>query len=84
MNRRDMLERFAATLVGSSLVATVDEVKAESPQEAIAVIHCDLHMTAEHRERIKRAWVSATEGTHLDGMKVLVLDRGLRLTVERA
>jgi 50S ribosomal subunit-associated GTPase HflX len=83
MNRPEMLERFAATLVGSGVVAQVDELKAESPMDAVAVVHVDHLITAEQAENIKLAWQRAIVGTRLQGMKAVVLPQGHRLSIEK-
>lgn len=79
MNRRELLSSMATAVTAAGV--TTASVKAMDSTEppALLVIESDALMGAQGRDNLQTAMVEGLKGTPFEGVKVLVLDCGLKL-----
>lgn len=82
MDRRDLLKSCVAAVTGAAGVPVVASVVDEpTTRPALAVFETPASLSAPTCERIAHYWQAAVAGTPLEGVKAVVLQEGLTLTL---
>lgn len=82
MNRRELFQQVAAVSVAAGAVkpSAIEMVDAGS-KPAIMVLECAERVPVDKAEHLQRNLSKSLEGTPFEGVKVLVLDSDLKLTM---
>jgi hypothetical protein len=84
MNRREMFKRLTGSLAAAGVTApiAVDALDAPcDPRNALVVISVDLLIPNASKLSICEAWERVTKDTNWEGVRAVVLDKGMKLEV---
>ena len=82
MDRRDLLKSCVAAVTGAAGVPVVASVVEEpTTRPVLAVFETPASLSSQTCERIAHYWQTAIADTPLEGVKAVVLQEGLTLTM---
>ena len=82
MDRRDLLKSCVAAVTGAAGVpVSASVVEEPTTRPVLAVFETPASLSSHTCERIAQYWQAAIAGTPLEGVKAVVLQEGLSLTL---
>jgi hypothetical protein len=81
MNRRELFQQLAGAMVVNGVPLQSVEVIPAHRRPVLAIFEVSDEISLETANRMLAAWNAGIKGTPLEGLKAVVIGRGLRLTV---